>query len=164
MDLDDKMTPKKKKLKNKVAKVAVDTASKMRKLFIAFGLLLLLVLSGCMLFEPGMPKHVCVTDFEQKTSEGLVTIDLEPVGCNENIMSFDFSMDTHTVDLSEIDLQAQTELIINGKTYRPMEKISLAGHHNSGQLKFKINDPPPTRFSVVIKNVSDVEERTFEWP
>ena len=73
-----------------------------------------------------------------------------------------YSLNTHTVDLSGINLQQQVVLQMGGKNISPSNAPVLEGHHVSGVLDFRI-DGLVTPFSIVVTNVPDVEERVFEW-
>jgi len=100
--------------------------------------------------------------FEKKTSSGQVTIDLQPHAYSNGELDFDISLNTHSVDMSQFDLTKIVELIADGSVYYPVSAPTLAGHHNSGTLKFEIPSEPSS-FKVTIKGIPDVDVRTFEW-
>ena len=74
----------------------------------------------------------------------------------------DFSVNTHSVDLSQYDLLQITTLEYNGNVIKPRSAPSLSGHHNSGTLVFDTGKELKT-FKIIIKDIPDIKERIFEW-
>ena len=101
--------------------------------------------------------------FIRKTSESTVTIDLEPHKYSNGVLDIDISLNTHSVDMSKIDLKEQAKLVMNDQEYYPVDAPSLSGHHNSGTLRFEIPNEPGEH-KIIITGIPDIEERVFSWP
>ena len=95
-----------------------------------------------------------------------VTVDVRPEQLvNGQAVKFLVRMNTHSVNLAE-DLLAVSELKDNnGKTYRPLnwQGSPPGGHHRSGTLEFPKLEGTPKTVTLVIRNVSHVPERIFQW-
>ena len=100
--------------------------------------------------------------FDEKTSEGEVTVSLSPEYDNKGLLRVGYAINTHTFDLSSVNLQEQVSLYIDGREIKPANSPSLEGHHNSGVLEFyveKISLP----FEIIIKDIPDVKLRKITW-
>ncbi|MEE8433704.1 MAG: hypothetical protein V3S64_02850 [bacterium] len=75
----------------------------------------------------------------------------------------DIRVDTHSGDLSKIDLKRQLLLMTGGKTLSPTTSVRLGGHHSGGKLFFALQRTPE-RFEIVIGKVGSMGELTFRWP
>lgn len=86
---------------------------------------------------------------------------------------FSVEMDTHTVDLDSYNLQQLAVLRLDqGQEIAPSSWNTLAGgHHRRGTLAFPSTRPNGTpvikpktqRVELIIRNVSGVPERIFQW-
>ena len=98
--------------------------------------------------------------------ENAVTVDVRPVQlANGEPVKFMVRMNTHSVNLAE-DMLAVSELRDDkGKTYQPVnwKGSPPGGHHRRGTLEFPKLEGSPKTVTLVIRNVSDVPERTFQW-
>ena len=113
-----------------------------------------------------------VVDYSEKTSyksvytgttdTGDVSISLRPIKIENNLLEMEISANTHSVDLSQFDLEKITTLEYNGKVTFPVSTAKLNGHHSSGTLTFK-TDGKINSFTIKIKGIPKVEERIFEW-
>ncbi len=103
------------------------------------------------------------TQFQPKISEGEVTVELTPKIFENNIFTINYVLNTHSVDLSAINLRSQTTLYIENKKYNPINNPQLSGHHSSGELQFNLPQNP-TKFKIIIENIQDIKQRIFEWP
>ena len=74
----------------------------------------------------------------------------------------DFRVDTHSGDLSEIDLRRTVSFEVGEESYSPIEATSLRGHHAQGTLAFSLSEAPE-HFVIVIAAVRDMGDLRFEW-
>jgi len=93
---------------------------------------------------------------------GDASVDLTPRGMENEKFAVDFSINTHSVDLSQFDLMQITVLEYDGKAIKPISAPALTGHHNSGTLIFDTGKEI-RNFRITIKGIPAVEERVFEW-
>lgn len=105
--------------------------------------------------------------FETKSSrENRVRVDVTPVDCTPGKPAkFQIRMNTHSVNLG-FDMTALSTLKDDeGREYRLVswEGSPPGGHHRSGILEFPALEGNPNVVTLVIKNISDVPERIFEW-
>ncbi len=96
------------------------------------------------------------------TGPGDVAIELKPHEPTGNELAVDYSINTHSVDLSQYDLTRITTLEYEGKTINPLPSQKLQGHHNSGTMIFPI-EKNPGNFVIKISGIPKIEERIFEW-
>jgi len=98
--------------------------------------------------------------------ENAVTVDVRPEQlANGQPAIFMVRMNTHSVNLA-VDMVAVSELRDDtGKTYQPVswKGSPPGGHHRSGTLEFPKLDGSPKKVTLVIRNVSNVPERIFQW-
>jgi hypothetical protein len=71
--------------------------------------------------------------------------------------------DTHSGDLSQLDLAKAFALDVGGKTYKPAETRPLAGHHADGFVAFEVGSAP-SGFSLSISGVRSAPDVKLEWP
>ncbi len=102
------------------------------------------------------------TVYAKQTSKGEVTLDLEP-RWQDSVLVVEVTADTHSVDLTGIDLGESTRLIVADSSITPVEAGSLSGHHGSAELWFRIAERPD-RFAIEIREVPDVPVRLLKWP
>ena len=100
--------------------------------------------------------------FGPRTSQGEVTIELTPRYV-DGLLLVEYGLNTHSIDMSEIDLQEQATLIADGREYKPLERPTLSSHHNSGELRFGVPTMSAS-FEIIVVGVPDVGERRFAWP
>ncbi len=95
-----------------------------------------------------------------------VTVDVRPEQlANGQPVKFLVRINTHSVNLAE-DMLAVSELRDNkGNTYQPLnwQGSPPGGHHRSGTLEFPKLEGTPKTVTLVIRNVSHVPERIFQW-
>ncbi|MCF8105338.1 MAG: hypothetical protein K9K64_07645 [Desulfohalobiaceae bacterium] len=98
--------------------------------------------------------------------ENAVMVGVQPEQLvNGRPVKFAVRMNTHSVPLTD-DMVTASELRDDtGKTYRPVtwQGSPPGGHHRRGTLEFPALKGSPGKVRLVIKNVSDVPERVFEW-
>lgn len=100
--------------------------------------------------------------WEPKSNQGDVSFQLTPRGIVGDRFVIDFRVDTHSGDLSEIDLKQAVTLQVGKERYFPTVATSLQGHHAQGSLQFSVI-AVPERFAIVITGVRDMEDLRFEW-
>lgn len=102
------------------------------------------------------------TTYEARTSQGQVSLEAQPEW-RDGRMVVSLAANTHSVDLSAIDLTESVRLLVGGMEYSPVEAGSFSGHHAKARLAFAVATRPDT-FKLRIRNVPDVPERVLEWP
>jgi hypothetical protein len=96
------------------------------------------------------------------TDDGDVSVDLTPLGITDGHLVFDMAINTHSVDLSGIDLTRAAQLEYNGKKVYADGAPQLGGHHIYGGLTFPVEGTPQS-FTVTIKGIPKQQERVFRW-
>jgi hypothetical protein len=96
------------------------------------------------------------------TGMGDVSVELTPLGINNNQLSIKISVNTHSVSLGQFDLKEITTLEYNGKSIKPISAPNLGGHHSNGELVFEVGEQVNS-FTIRIKGIPKVDERVFEW-
>lgn len=102
-------------------------------------------------------------NYETKSSQAEVAIDLTPKKFENGKLYVDISVNTHTVDLSKFELAKLVKLEYDSKSIFPISAPKLSGHHNSGTLIFDSGKELKS-FKIVINGIPDVQERMFKWP
>ena len=102
----------------------------------------------------------------QSDQQNHVAIDVKPIRFTFTApVTFAVSLNTHSVPLN-FDLTMLSTLICDqGYEYEPLRWNGSppGGHHRRGELVFPEFDHPVNHMELVIKDVSDVSERVFEW-
>ena len=80
-------------------------------------------------------------------------------------IKFKIRMQTHSVELSHDMVSVSILKDDNGREYRPLNWNGSppSGHHRSGVLEFPALTGKPTAVTLVIKDIANVPERTFQW-
>jgi len=94
------------------------------------------------------------------TDTGDVEISLTPIRTG-NQLTIKMAINTHSVDLSQFNLQEIAALEANGKSIKPVSSPQLSGHHSSGDLIFNTNTNK--NFKITIQGIPKLNERIFEW-
>ena len=98
--------------------------------------------------------------------ENAVMVGVQPEQLvNGQPVKFSVRMNTHSVPLTEDMVTASVLRDDTGKTYQPVtwRGSPAGGHHRRGTLEFPALEGSPQKVRLVIRNVSDVPERVFEW-
>jgi hypothetical protein len=107
---------------------------------------------------------------ERVDSQNVVTIKSTLVPDRSDLTSklvFDIKMDTHSVDLSSIDLKTLSEISIDsivaeGRFFWEIYKKD--SHHVSGTLIWDGKGPIEfSNLTLTLKNINEIPERTFSW-
>lgn len=105
----------------------------------------------------------------QTDDRGSVTIEVEWGKEEVGSLTFNITMNTHSVDLDRYDLGALAVLRDDaGSEYPPVSWDSAAGgHHRSGTLAFSLPDSvrqgKAKYIEMVIRDVAGIDERVFKW-
>lgn len=91
-------------------------------------------------------------------------VELEPKSFKGGQLVFTMYVNTHSVNFEFFDLQASTELTVNGRVFKPIEVPGLYGHHNEGELVFSIGEEVKTDVKVTITDMAGEEFREYVWP
>jgi hypothetical protein len=122
--------------------------------------------------QPAQPVGKPATQLAELTdNQGAVTVIVKPLDLNSSpdTLSFEVTLDTHSIDLS-MDLAALATLMtdIGQSVQATLWNAPLGGHHVSGTLSFPASiDGKPildsaVKLTLIIKDV-DAPERTFAW-
>lgn len=122
--------------------------------------------------QPAQPVGNQATQLAELTdSQGAVTVIVKPLDLNSSpdTLSFEVTLDTHSIDLS-MDLAALATLTIDtGQSVQAVVwDAPLGGHHVSGTLSFpaSVESKPildgASKLTLIIKDV-DAPERIFSW-
>ncbi len=93
--------------------------------------------------------------------------DLEEIAASyagRDVALVHLKLDTHSVDLSNVDLAAQAELDVGATSQRPLayHALSGAGHHVDGVLVFEA-PPSGAATTLVVRDVAGVPVRRLAW-
>ncbi|NIM50942.1 MAG: hypothetical protein GTN78_24405 [Gemmatimonadales bacterium] len=102
------------------------------------------------------------TAYATQISEGEVTLELEP-RWEDSVLVVEVRANTHSVDLSGINLREVARLVVDDTSVTPVEAGSLSGHHATAKLVFHLAERP-TSFAIEIRDVPDVPLRLLKWP
>ena len=114
--------------------------------------------------KPGFPDAIS----ENKNVETQIPAEQVSVEVNylaeksgESKIVFEVSLNTHSVDLNDIDFQKTMVMLAGGKTYEPLAvTTSGADHHRSAELSFsKVGVP----LKIVFLGTQEVMEQGFEF-
>ncbi len=117
----------------------------------------------------GSSSHEPTNGLVQSNTEGSVTIDVEWIKAEDGLLTFDVSMNTHSVDLDEYDLEELAVLRDDeGNEYHTASWDSApGGHHREGTLIFPIPDSLRQRkakyIEIMIRGVAGIEQRVLRW-
>lgn len=103
--------------------------------------------------------------FDTKSRNSKVSIELTPSKFENGELIVDFSINTHSVDLSQYDLKEIVVLDIDGETFKPVSAPKMSGHHNSGELVFNVPESLRSNaFKIIVSDLPNIDKRVLEWP
>lgn len=129
----------------------------MTRIALILAVALSLPLSGC----HSAPDAAAPT-YASQTSAGEVSFELTPRMDGRRLVVTVHS-DTHSGDLTEIDLAKVFTLEVDGKSLKPVETKPLAGHHSDGFVAFDVGSAPKT-FSLTISGIRSSPDVKLVWP
>jgi hypothetical protein len=112
-----------------------------------------------------LPTDVGAYD-TKSNRENRVRVEVRPVNLTPGEPArFEVRMNTHSVNLGQDMVAVAVFKDDQGREYRPVnwQGSPSGGHHRSGILEFPTLEGNPNRVTLVIKNIANVPERTFEW-
>jgi hypothetical protein len=101
--------------------------------------------------------------YETRSSRGEIAFDLTPREPTDGRFTIEIRANTHSGDLTDLDLTKIVALEVGDKTYRPVSATTLSGHHSEGSVTFEIAHLPD-RFAVTMTGVRKMGQLRFEWP
>lgn len=93
---------------------------------------------------------------------GDMTMDIRPLRYKDGRLEFKYKANTHSVSLGDYDLMELATLEANGKVYRPVQADPMRGHHAGGRIAFEVPERPD-QFRIVIREIPQVVERSYDW-
>ena len=106
-------------------------------------------------------------NYDRKSNkENRVRVDVLPVQLQFNkTIRFDVKMNTHSVKLDNNFLVDSLLIDSEGIEYKPLkwEGTPPGSHHRSGMLEFPSLTGKPESVTLIIKNVSNVPKRIYQW-
>lgn len=102
------------------------------------------------------------TAYSSQTSRGTVTLEVRPAW-KDGGLEVHISANTHSVDLSTLDLKDLARLVVGDTALSPESAGALSGHHAETKLLFPLEERPES-FAIEIRDVPDVPLRVLKWP
>ena len=93
---------------------------------------------------------------------GDMTMDVKPVRYKNGRLEVKYYANTHSVSLGKYDLMKLSTLEVDGTTYKPVKADRMSGHHAGGRIIFEVPEKPD-RFRIVIRDIPQVDERSYYW-
>jgi hypothetical protein len=93
---------------------------------------------------------------------GDMTMDIKPVKYKDGRLEVKYYANTHTVSLGRYVLMELSTLEVDGKIYKPVKADQMRGHHAGGRIIFEVPERPD-RFRIVIRDIPQVKERSYDW-
>ena len=101
----------------------------------------------------------------QSSREGGVSVQVTPRTMSGSVWEFEFSLNTHSGDLSEDLAKAVVLVADGGQSYAPAawEGAPPGGHHRKGVLRFKAITPQPQAIELKLQRPGEQAPRSFRW-
>ena len=101
----------------------------------------------------------------QSSREGGVAVQVTPLTTSGKAWEFEFSINTHSVELSEDLAKAVLLVADGGAAYAPVawEGAPSGGHHRKGVLRFKAISPQPQAIELRLQRPGEASPRLFRW-
>lgn len=107
------------------------------------------------------PLETVTGDKQQPADEVSVEINYLSGKSDESQIVFEISLNTHSVDLDDIDFQKSVVLQKGGQTFAPSKvENSGSGHHRSAELSFSGVGVP---LKIVFLGTKEIERREFDF-
>jgi len=139
------------------------------KLFLPI-LILIPLAALILILKPGLsqnsatndpPKSALAPDSLLPTPNSAITVDIKflPSQSNAQTFAFEVSLNTHSIDLEDIDFQKSVILEKSGQKFSPVEvKTEGAGHHRSAEVKFNRVSAP---LKIIFSETPEVARQEF---
>jgi len=101
----------------------------------------------------------------QSSREGGVSVQVTPTLVSGGTWEFEFSINTHSGDLSEDLAKAVVLVADGGAPHAPVawEGAPPGGHHRKGVLRFKAITPQPQAIDLKLQRPGEASPRLFHW-
>ncbi|MBE0627912.1 MAG: hypothetical protein IH606_24220 [Burkholderiales bacterium] len=101
----------------------------------------------------------------QSSREGGVSVQVTPRALSGSTWEFEFSINTHSGDLSEDLAKAVILVSDDGASRAPLgwEGAPPGGHHRKGVLRFKAITPQPQAIELKLQRPGEPAPRLFRW-
>lgn len=101
----------------------------------------------------------------QSSREGGVSVQVTPRLVSGSVWEFEFSINTHSGDLSEDLTKAVVLVADGGASHAPLawEGAPPGGHHRKGVLRFKAISPQPQAIELKLQRPGEPSPRVFRW-
>jgi len=110
--------------------------------------------------------HVDIGSMSEISTGGLgsgdMTMEIRPVRYKDGLLEVKYYANTHSVSLGRYDLMELCTLEVNGKFYKPVKADQMKGHHAGGRIVFEVPERPD-QFRMVIRDIPQVKERSYDW-
>lgn len=111
--------------------------------------------------EQSVSSPEIVVDTQQSAGDVSVEINYLSGKSDESKIVFEISLNTHSVDLDDIDFQKAVVMEKDGQTFIPLDvEISGSGHHRSAELSFPGVGVP---LKIVFLGSKEIEKKEFEF-
>lgn len=109
-------------------------------------------------------KETSLRTFERQTSEGAITVDVEPKSLTRNYNSvFEITFTAHSGDPSYDPLNTAKLIDDQGSLYQAVSwDGDTSGHHAAGTLKFSKLSKSANKITLILPNI-DNKDRKFTW-
>jgi hypothetical protein len=114
-------------------------------------------------------KQIIAQSFSPKTTgsmgPGDAVVELTPRRIDRNTFEVKFSINTHSVSLSGIDMMQIAVLEHEEHVFKPSKASRVGGHHSAGVIVFNVEGSIGTKdsFKIRLQGIPKVQDRVYEW-
>ena len=130
-----------------------------------FQFALTLILAGAVSAAPALAGKE-ISSMPAISTGGLgsddMTMEITPVRYSDGRLEVKYYANTHSVSLGQYDLMELCTLEVDGKIYKPVKADRMSGHHAGGRIVFEVPERPD-QFRIVIRDIPQVKERSYDW-
>ena len=130
-----------------------------------FQFALTLILAGAVSAAPALAGKE-ISSMSAISTGGLgsddMTMEITPVRYSDGRLEVKYYANTHSVSLGQYDLMELCTLEVDGKIYKPVKADRMSGHHAGGRIVFEVPERPD-QFRIVIRDIPQVKERSYDW-
>ncbi len=95
-------------------------------------------------------------------AQGEVTVDVTSLSQENGQAAFSIALNTHSVDLSQFNLEELITLEYAGKILKPVSAPAVSGHHASGTVLFEMKEKR-NNFLVRVRGIPPEPDRKFQF-